>query len=78
MDDFCVSLYKECGRRAEGLNHVLCVQDTTELNYGSNSGRIDAKDEHFGYGTGQGSQNCLYIPHWYLMPLMAFLLGIPR
>lgn len=61
MDDFCESLYKECGRRAEGINHVLCVQDTTELNYGSNSGRIDAKDEFFGYGTGQGSQNCLFV-----------------
>ena len=60
MEEFCNSLYKECCRRCEGVSHVLCIQDTTELNYGSHSGRISAEDEHFGYGTWKGEKNCLF------------------
>ena len=42
MDEFVKSLYAECGRNVSGCPHVLCIQDTTELNYDNIRGRIDA------------------------------------
>lgn len=60
MEEFCKALYQDCGRNAADVSHVLCVQDTTELNYSSHSGRIDSMDEHFGYGTKKEEKNCLF------------------
>lgn len=61
MDEFVKPLYEECSRNASGFSHVLCVQDTTELNYDNIRGRIDAHDEDFGYGTHKDSLNSLFI-----------------
>lgn len=60
MEEFCKSVYEDCGRRASGVSHVLCVQDTTEFNYGSHSGRIAPEDGHFGSGTYKKEKNCLF------------------
>lgn len=60
MEEFCHSLYKACCSRCEGVSHVLCIQDTTEFNFGSHSGRIDTEDAHFGYGTCKVEKNCLF------------------
>lgn len=60
MEEFCKAIYEDCGRNAADVSHVLCVQDTTEFNYGSHSGRIDSDDEHFGYGTRKEESNCLF------------------
>lgn len=61
MDEFIKSLYAECGRNVSGCSHVLCIQDTTELNYDNIRGRIDAHDEDFGYGTNKNSSNSLFV-----------------
>ena len=60
MKEFCEAIYEDCGRNAAEVSHVLCIQDTTELNYGSHSGRIDSDDKHFGYGTRKEESNCLF------------------
>lgn len=60
MEEFCKAIYEDCGRNAADVSHVLCVQDTTESNYGSHSGRIDSDDNCFGYGTRKEESNCLF------------------
>lgn len=60
MEDLLSPIYKSCGTNCGGTSHVLCLQDTTELNYDNIRGRIDDDDPDFSYGTGNGSNNCLF------------------
>lgn len=60
MEDLLSPIYTSCGTNCAGISHVLCLQDTTELNYDNLRGRIDDDDPDFGYGTGKGSDNCLF------------------
>lgn len=40
-------LFKNCEEHLKGT-HVLCIQDTTEINYTSKQGRIQSNDPHIG------------------------------
>ena len=51
INDMTDALSKACSSGCSGLRHVLCIQDTTELDYTSHSGRLSSEDKDFGYGT---------------------------
>jgi len=45
---------------AEGLKHVLCIQDTSEFCYDSNRGHLSSSDPDLGYGSNNTQEYCLY------------------
>jgi hypothetical protein len=59
MEDMVGSLSIACARGVEGLSHVLCIQDTTEISF-SHDGRLSLDDKDFGYGTSERGQYCIF------------------
>ena len=59
MDDMVGSLSSTCARGCEGLSHVLCLQDTTEIVF-SHEGRLSLEDKDFGYGTSEKEKFCIF------------------
>ena len=59
MDDIVSSLSSACSAGCEGLSHVLCVQDTTEMVF-SHEGRLSLDDKDFGYGTNEHGKFCIF------------------
>lgn len=51
INDMTAALSRACSSGCSGLRHVLCIQDTTELDYTGHSGRLSLSDKDFGYGT---------------------------
>ena len=51
INDMVETLSKDCSSHCKDLMHVLCIQDTTEIDYTSHSGRLSLEDKDFGYGT---------------------------
>lgn len=47
-------------KQANGLKHVLCIQDTSEFCYDHNKGRLSLNDSDLGYGTNKEQEYCLY------------------
>ena len=52
MEEMVGCLSGACARGCEGLSHVLCLQDTTEIVF-SHKGRLSLDDKDFGYGTNE-------------------------
>ena len=52
MEEMVGCLSGACARGCEGLSHVLCLQDTTEIVF-SHKGRLSLDDKDFGYGTSE-------------------------
>ena len=52
MEKMVGCLSGACARGCEGLSHVLCLQDTTEIVF-SHKGRLSLDDKDFGYGTSE-------------------------
>lgn len=59
MDDVVSSLSSACSSGCEGLSHVLCLQDTTEIIF-SHEGRLSLDDKDFGYGTSEREKYCIF------------------
>lgn len=59
MDDVIISLSSACSSGCEGLSHVLCLQDTTEIIF-SHEGRLSLDDKDFGYGTSEHGKYCIF------------------
>jgi len=59
MEDMVNSLSSACARGCEGLSHVLCIQDTTEIVF-SHDGRLSLEDKDLGYGTSEKEQYCIF------------------
>ena len=59
MDDVISSLSSACSSGCEGLSHVLCLQDTTEIIF-SHEGRLSLDDKDFGYGTSEHEKYCIF------------------
>ena len=59
MEDMVSSLSDACARGCEGLSHVLCLQDTTEIVF-SHEGRLSLDDKDFGYGTSEKEKFCIF------------------
>lgn len=60
INDMTAALSSACSSGCSGLRHVLCIQDTTELDYTSHSGRLSRKDKDFGYGTNKLEEFCIF------------------
>lgn len=59
MEDVISSLSSACSAGCEGLSHVLCLQDTTEIVF-SHGGRLSLDDKDFGYGTSEHEKYCIF------------------
>ena len=59
MDDVVKCLSSACSAGCEGLSHVLCLQDTTEIVF-SHEGRLSLADKDFGYGTSEHGKYCIF------------------
>ena len=59
MEDMVSSLSSACARGCEGLSHVLCIQDTTEIVF-SHEGRLSLEDKDLGYGTSEKEHYCIF------------------
>lgn len=59
MDDIVGSLSSACSAGCEGLSHVLCLQDTTEIVF-RHEGRLSLDDSDFGYGTRESEKYCIF------------------
>lgn len=59
MDDVVSCLSSACSSDCEGLSHVLCLQDTTEIVF-SHGGRLSLADKDFGYGTSELGEYCIF------------------
>ena len=59
MEEMVNSLSGACARGCEGLSHVLCLQDTTEIVF-SHGGRLSLDDKDFGYGTSEKEKFCIF------------------
>ena len=59
MDDVISCLSGACSASCEGLSHVLCLQDTTEIVF-SHEGRLSLDDKDFGYGTNEREKFCIF------------------
>ena len=59
MDDIVGCLSSACSEGCEGLSHVLCLQDTTEIVF-SHEGRLSLSDKDFGYGAGEHEKYCIF------------------
>ena len=59
MEDVICSLACSCSEGCEGLSHVLCLQDTTEMVF-SHEGRLCVSDTDFGYGTSEYEKFCIF------------------
>ena len=59
VEDMVGCLSRSCSQECEGLSHVLCIQDTTEIVF-SHGGRLSLDDKDFGYGTNEKSQFCIF------------------
>lgn len=59
MDDVISCLSSDCSASCEGLSHVLCLQDTTEIVF-SHEGRLSLDDKDFGYGTNEREKFCIF------------------
>ena len=59
VEDMVSSLSSACSRGCEGLSHVLCIQDTTEIVF-SHEGRLSLEDKDLGYGTSEKEQYCIF------------------
>lgn len=65
-DNWCVgdvveAMASACSENARGKSHVLCIEDTTELNYDNISGRLRADDPDFGPGTEKGMEHSIFL-----------------
>ena len=59
MEDIVSGLALDCSEGCEGLSHVLCLQDTTEIVF-SHEGRLSLSDTDFGYGTSEHEKFCIF------------------
>ena len=59
MEDIVNSLSNACSHGCDGLSHVLCLQDTTEVVF-SHEGRLSLDDKDFGYGTSRHEKYCIF------------------
>lgn len=60
MEDMIERIVHASASRCEELSHVLCIQDTSEFRYDSNSGRLSESDPDLGYGTNKYENFCIY------------------
>lgn len=59
MEDMVGSLSSACSGGCEGLLHVLCIQDTTEIVF-SHDGRLSLDDKDLGYVTNEREKFCIF------------------
>ena len=76
MDDIVSSLASVCSAGCEGLSHVLCLQDTTEIVF-SHEGRLSVDDGDFGYGTNENEKYCIFA-HPGMVPDASFKIKYPN
>ena len=48
VEDVVGNMASVCSENAKGRSHVLCIEDTSELNYDNISGRLRSDDPDFG------------------------------
>lgn len=65
-DNWCVkevveAMSSACSENVKGRSHVLCIEDTTELNYDNISGRLRTDDPDFGPGTEKGMEHSIFL-----------------
>lgn len=60
MEDMTERIVRSSASRCRELSHVLCLQDTCEFRYDSNSGRLSEHDRDLGYGTNRHENFCIY------------------
>ena len=60
MEDIVSKIVEDSARRSTGLEHILCIQDTSEFSFDSHMGRLSSSDPDIGYGTHHTQQYSLY------------------
>ena len=59
--DVVKAMSSACSENAKGKAHVLCIEDTSELNYDNISGRLDEDDPDFGPGTEKSMEYSVFL-----------------
>ena len=65
-DSWCVgdvveAMASACSENVKGRSHVLCIEDTSELNYDNISGRLRDDDPDFGPGTEKSMEHSIFL-----------------
>lgn len=61
VEDVVNAMASACSENVKGRSHVLCIEDTTELNYDNISGRLRADDPDFGPGTEKSMEHSIFL-----------------
>lgn len=60
MEELIDRMRVDCANQCSNVEHVLCIQDTTEFDFGNLSGRIAADDPDFGDGTHKSQKHSIF------------------
>ena len=61
VGDVVGTMASVCSENAKGRSHVLCIEDTSELNYDNISGRLRSDDPDFGPGTEESMSYSIFV-----------------
>lgn len=61
VEDVVGAMSSACSESVKGKSHVLCIEDTSELNYDNVAGRLRADDPDFGPGTEDSMEYSIFL-----------------
>lgn len=61
VDDVVNAMSSACSENVKGMSHVLCIEDTSELNYDNIDGRLRANDPDFGPGSEESMEYSIFL-----------------